>query len=128
MVYMIGHKKGWFSAQKTVIDPNDPANTLDNSVPSVSDPKINNLCVSIHDTFENLWLINDQDLAVETMKPLTLLSDADLIAVANKYSVLYSPMSLRRQLAEEYLHNALTYTQAGTMRDNLVKRLTALSL
>lgn len=135
IVLIAGSKAGWFDPKIKLgaVDATDPTNTNDNSTPTISDVKANNLSVAVHDTFVNHYLYWDTDLAIEVMRPISNLKDADLIVVANKYNSLYGnknetwERSLRSLLASETL-GAGIFESASEMRNDLTNRLATLGV
>jgi hypothetical protein len=135
ILLIVGSKQGWFDPKikQFAIDPTNPDNTNDNSTPTISDTKANNLAVAVHDAFVNHYLYWDSDLAVEVMRPISNLKDADLITVGNKYASLYGSKqetwerTLRSILAAEILGAGYLET-ASAMRDDITNRLSSVGL
>ena len=126
VVIVVGSKKGWFSAKSKALDPTDAAQ--DGSVKQITENAAHNMAVSIHDTFDNHWLYWDSALTVSVLEPLYDLSDADLIAVSNKYNSLYSNDVIKenRSLKSIIQGELLGIGEANALRDEIVQRLSKL--
>lgn len=135
VLLIVGSKQGWFDPKikQGAIDPTDPNNTNDNSSPTISDTKANNLAVAIHDRFVNHYLYWSPADAIEVMKPIYNLKDADLLTVANKYASLYSnkadsyERTMSNLLSSETL-GAGYLENASQMRDEITTRLASLGV
>lgn len=135
VLLIVGSKQGWFDPKikQGTIDPSNPDNTNDNSTPTISDVKANNMAIKVHDAFVNHYLYWDSALALEVMRPIDNLKDADLIVVGNKYVSLYGnkaetwERSLSGLLGSETLGVGLLES-ASAMRDQITNRLAAVGL
>ena len=119
-------KKGLFNTNKSeAIDPTTGAQ--DGSNTTLSNAQITNRAKSVHDAFVNHYLFWDSDPAKQDLIILNNLRDADLIAVANKFSELYAgetENTLKALLQAE----TIGWGEVAAMRDTLVDRLNILNL